>query len=670
MMNRLASENSPYLLQHKENPVDWYPWATEALERAKQEDKPIFLSIGYAACHWCHVMEHESFENETTADMMNQHFINIKVDREERPDLDGIYMDAVVALTGQGGWPMSVFLTPDGEPFFGGTYFPPEPRYGMPSFQDVLHHVITLWDDRRDDVLQAGEQLSQRLRTANQFPQGSGELTQADVDKAAENLANSYDWKHGGWGQAPKFPQPMAIEFLLLQANRGNVKSLQAAKHALKAMAQGGMYDLVGGGFARYSVDSEWRVPHFEKMLYDNAQLARVYLHAYLETRDEYFKGICEQTLDFVARELRDERGGFYSSIDADSEGVEGKFYLWDTDEINEILTDPDERALIESHLEIKPDGNFEGRHILRWKDVKTAASTDSGKWDRIFEKLYFQRSSRIWPSIDDKVLVSWNALMMISFAEAARYLKRNDYLEIARSNAEFLLDELFEDGRLLRSWRRGRAKHNAYLEDHAALILGLLSLYQSDSDPAWYQAALRLAAEMDQHFADPSGGFFDTRAGQSDLLLRPKELQDNATPSGNSLAAFALLQLSAFEGKYELKQKALTLIQSIQDILISHPIAVGKWLCALSFGLAHGQEIAVIGLPSDPQTTALVDILWGHHRPYVVAIAAAAADPDIPLLANRSTIDGKAAAYVCRGLVCKQPTTSPGEFSQLLASE
>jgi len=678
MPNHLAESNSPYLLQHKDNPVDWYPWGEEALARAKKEDKPIFLSIGYAACHWCHVMAHESFEDAGTAAYMNAHFINIKVDREERPDLDGIYMTAVVALTGSGGWPMSVFLTPEGQPFLGGTYFPPAPRHGLPSFKEVLQHVDKLWHAERGKVAQAGGQLLGQIKQA-ELPTGASQpLKKETLDAAVMALAQSYDWTNGGWGRAPKFPQPMSIEFLLGRATQSDKLALDMAINALRAMARGGMYDVVGGGFARYSVDDVWLVPHFEKMLYDNAQLARAYLHGYLLTKDETLRQVCERTLDFVARELRNAQGGFYSSLDADSEGEEGKYYVWSLEEIEKEIGEVEIRDLFIAAYGITKEGNFEGRNILqRVKNDEELAKQFGLKESQVgallskaHAKLLRSREGRVRPGTDDKVLTSWNALMLAAFAEAARYLKRPDYLELARQNADFLLKELHSADRLLRSWRAGRAEHNAYLEDVAALILGLLALYQSDPDVHWYAEAEKLAAEMVAHYKDPAGGFFDTRDDHETLITRPKDLQDNAAPSGSALAALALLQLAAYSGSGDQYDLAAEMLGAIQATATRYPTAFAQWLCAMSFALAEGREIAIIGEPDGKDTLILLEVVWAEFHPFdVVAVSSGTRAAGAPaLLADRPLKGGKATAYVCRKFACQLPVTSSGKLKVQLS--
>jgi len=682
MANRLAHENSPYLLQHSENPVDWYPWGEEAFTKARREDKPIFLSIGYAACHWCHVMAHESFEDPEIAKLMNQSFVNIKVDREERPDLDSIYMSAVVAITGQGGWPMSVFLTPDGIPFFGGTYFPAQPRYGMPAFKQVLEAIERSWLTDRQRLQEASLDLFHQIQQSNAIELSGSQISKNSLEEAAMRLVQTYDWESSGWGKAPKFPQPMAIEFLLRRASRGDKLALDVAINVLNAMARGGFYDVVGGGFARYSTDNEWLVPHFEKMLYDNAQLARVYLHAYLLTNRDFYKRICVDTLDFIHRDLnatpgnKPVIGGFSSSLDADSEGEEGRYYVWDRAELEQILSE--DLSFFGDAFGIPSAGNFEGKIILQRtsKDVVLAEKYElsenqvSEQLRKMLQKLNERRKQRIRPGTDDKVLTAWNALALIAFAEAARYLKRNNYLKIAQENASFLLDELIVNGRLLRSWRNGKAQHNAYLEDYASLILGLLTLYQSDPNPFWYAAAEKLANEMAGSFDDPNGGFFDTRVDQEGLIIRPKDLQDNATPSGNSSAAIALLQLSIYSGNDEYREKAEKIISKISPLASRYPTAFAQWLTAADFTLADTKEVAILGDPSATDTVKLVNKLWATYRPDIIAaISDFPPPPEAPaLLKDRSMINDRPTAYVCRRFVCLHPVTTPGELSDQLA--
>jgi hypothetical protein len=698
-MNRLSLENSPYLLQHADNPVDWYPWGTEAIEKAHSEEKPIFLSIGYAACHWCHVMAHESFEDESTAAIMNKYFVNIKVDREERPDLDSIYMNAVVAMNGQGGWPMSVFLTPDGEPFYGGTYFPPIRRYNMPSFREILLTIERLWREDRDKLLESGSQITKHILQSQALIGDRQTLRNDTLDQATLRLAQSYDWNHGGWGSAPKFPQPMTIKYLLRRANQGDQLALDMAIHALKAMSIGGMYDVVGGGFARYSTDNDWLVPHFEKMLYDNALLAGCYLQAYLITGQDQFRLVCEATLDFIIREMTHVdaadgslSGGFYSSLDADSEGEEGKYYLWTKTEIHEILAqiqsndlgsgddhrEPGWIELISAAYEISETGNFEGKLILQRALDDEALSQHFGistariqeLLARIHERMLSARERRTRPMTDDKVLVSWNGLATITFAEAARYLKRPDYLEVARRNLDFLLTELHPKERLLRSWRNGHAQYNAYLEDYAALILALISLYQSDPDTWWFSSAMQLTTDMLTHFRDSQVGFFDTRDDHDSLLYRPKDLQDNATPSGNALAAQALLLMSAYTGNGDWRDRAEAMLEAMQSTIVRYPTAFAEWLCALDIAMSELKEVAILGKPEE--TEALIDELWSRYRPdLIVAISNVPPDNNAaPLLHDRVLINNQATAYVCKGFVCKRPINSPDELSQLLSDQ
>jgi uncharacterized protein len=680
MVNRLTHENSPYLLQHIDNPVDWYPWGEEALQKARQEDKPIFLSIGYAACHWCHVMAHESFEDPNIAAIMNEHFVNIKVDREERPDLDSIYMNAVVALTGQGGWPMSVFLTPDGKPFYGGTYFPPVRRYNMPSFVEVLHSVARAWQDNRDQLLKSSDEITSHIQSEIKLGQAGEGISEELLQQASLNLAQTYDWIHGGWGSAPKFPQPMAIEFLLRKAAQGDKFALEIAYHALRAMAKGGMYDVVGGGFARYSVDDRWLVPHFEKMLYDNAQLAKVYLYGYLLTGDLSLRKVCEATLDFIIRELRHPEGGFFSSLDADSEGEEGKFYVWTSKEIRQALGNQEDEEFITAAYNVTDGGNFEGKTVLqRALDDKDLASRFeiseeevAERFERIHEQLRIVRSARMRPGTDDKVLTSWNGMMLTAFAEAARYLKRPDYLKIAIENANFLLNVLHPEDRLLRSWRNGIARHNAYLEDYASLILGLLALYQTDSNPRWYQAATDLGENMLYHYQDPEGGFFDTRDDHEPLLTRPKDLQDNATPSGNAMAALGLIQLSALKGSQPWSEIAEKMMGVIQQATARYPTSFAKWLIGLDLAHSGVQEVAILGNPEDDRTADLVKALWSKFRPRVVAAISnyPAPEKSPPLLEGRALKDNSPTAYVCQNFVCLQPVNRSEDLIRQLEND
>jgi uncharacterized protein len=679
MPNRLTQATSPYLLQHADNPVDWYPWDEEALEKARREDRPIFLSIGYAACHWCHVMAHESFEDAETAALMNEHFVSIKVDREERPDLDAIYMQAVVALTGSGGWPMSVFLTPDLRPFFGGTYYPPRPRHGLPSFRQVLTGLADAWRTRRDEVDRVGEQLSTQLQAQAEAAAPAAQVAAPDLEAASRSLCDTYDWAHGGWGMAPKFPQPMAVGFLLRRAVRGDEQGGKVALHCLEAMSRGGMYDVVGGGFARYATDNHWRVPHFEKMLYDNALLAEAYLHAWLFSGQAPFRRVCEETLDFVARELTGPEGGFYSSLDADSEGEEGRYYVWTKEEIHQALADGEDFDFFATAYGVTERGNWEGRTVLqRALDDGTLAARFSldagGVPDRLaacHARLLQARERRARPGTDDKVLTAWNGLMLSALAQAARYLDSQEYLELARSNARFLLTALRPDGQLRRAWRAGRTTGEVFLEDYAALILGLLELYQTEFDPGWYTAAEELAGEMVERFSDSRGGFFDVpSAGARDLLVRPKDLQDNATPSGNALAVEALLKLDAFSGRTDWRELAEGAFGPTVQAAARYPTAFSRWLSAMDFALGPVKQAAVVADSMQGEWGRMMGVLRAALRPNLV-VAAALSPPPPPgapaLLDERPALGGKATAYLCEGFVCRRPVTEADALRLLL---
>ncbi|MGD9145791.1 MAG: thioredoxin domain-containing protein, partial [Anaerolineae bacterium] len=645
MPNHLANETSPYLLQHADNPVDWYPWGEEALQKARHEDKPIFLSIGYSACHWCHVMAHESFEDPAIAAILNRHFVNIKVDREERPDLDQIYMSAVQALTGSGGWPMSVFLTPAGAPFYGGTYFPPRPRYGMPSFTDVLQAIRDAWRDRRGELDTSSQRLVQAIKRQSDVssPQSgatTGDLSPDTLNAAFRGLQGSFDRAQGGWGGAPKFPQPMVLEYLLrYHHTTGNTEALQMVTHTLETMARGGMYDQLGGGFHRYSVDDHWLVPHFEKMLYDNSQLARVYLHAWQVTGNEFFRTITEEILDYVVREMTDAAGGFYSTQDADSEGEEGKFFVWTPSEIREVLgSDAD---AFTTAYGVTPGGNFEGKNILEFVgDIDQRPALAEAR-----RKLYKVREERVHPGLDDKVLTSWNGLMLAAFAEAARTLDRLDYQEVAERNAEFLLRELRQkNGRLLRTWKAREAKLNGYLEDYAYLIEGLLELYQTTFEPKWFEAAQELAETMIEHYADSDGTFFDTSDDHETLITRPRDLQDNATPSGNALASAALLKLAGFTNELRTIDIAHQALAQMQPMMSQYPLGFGQWLQALAYALSQPREIAIVGDPEAADTQALLNVVRDGYRPFQVV---ALGTPDgqstaVPLLHDRGLVEGQ----------------------------
>ncbi len=675
MSNQLINSTSPYLLQHAENPVDWHPWGPEALETAKELDKPIFLSIGYAACHWCHVMAHESFENPDTAALMNENFVNIKVDREERPDIDSLYMDAVVAMTGQGGWPMSVFLTPDGRPFYGGTYFPPARRFNLPAFSEILLSLAEKWSNDRESLLEVGNELADRIAAAPALLPGDNELDAQQFDRAAESLFRGYDWTHGGWGQAPKFPQPMAIEFLLRRHARAQDKlALDMAKHVLSAMALGGMYDQLGGGFARYAVDEKWLVPHFEKMLYDNAQLARVYIHGWQVIGDDQLLRTADETIAFMLREMRDPLGGFYSSYDADSEGEEGKFYVWSADEIKAAIVDPKIADLFLAAYGVTEEGNFEGANIL-YRAAEADALAEQFSMDvedvekqisEARENLLQIRQQRIPPGLDNKVLTAWNGLALMALAEAARATGNEEYLAAAQTQANFLLENLRSNGKLLRSWREGEARYTAYLEDHAALGLGLLALYQADFDTRWYVEALRQADEILEAFADPEGGFFDTRHDHEQLIARPKSIQDSPTPSGNTLAATLLLTLGAYEGASRYIEPAESALRAMALTAPQHPSAFAGWLSAMDFALGPQLQLAIAG---DPSNSGFKELSLRADADYLPNLILAGGEPgedgQPALMAERTMQDGLPTAYLCQGFACQLPTTDVDELSR-----
>jgi hypothetical protein len=669
--NRLANETSPYLLQHKDNPVDWYPWADEAFAKARAEDKAIFLSIGYSSCHWCHVMERESFENPQIAAIMNQHFVNIKVDREERPDVDSIYMNAVQAMTGHGGWPMSVFITPDGKPFYAGTYFPPTDRGGMPAFPNVLQGIAEAYRDRREEMLASTDRIVEHLGHPAGAQTSSDPLTRDILSDAYRTLAPSFDEQEGGFGRAPKFPQPMTYEFLLRSwhATR-DPEPLRMAERTLQKMAHGGMYDQLGGGFHRYSTDAAWLVPHFEKMLYDNAQLASLYLHAYQATGNAFYRRVVEETLAYVEREMLDPAGGFYSSQDADSEGEEGKFFVWSKLEVDLALGQERSR-IVRAYYGVSEVGNFEGRNILwRPRPDEEAAAELSISVDELQAivadartKLFAMRSQRIAPARDDKVLTSWNALMLKAFAEAGATLENENYIDIARRNARFVCEQLRRDGRLLRSWKDGQAKLNGYLEDYAYLIEALLVLHESTFEQRWLDEATRLADSMiDLFWDEPSAVFFDTGRDHEQLVVRPRDMFDNATPSGGSSAAFALLRLGAFTGNTDYERYAVSSIRSVREYLDRVPTGFANWLAALDFYLSTPKEIAVIGPRSHPSTIDLLRVVHQRYLPNRVLAGseAPAANATSPLPAARDMIDGKPTVYVCENYTCQLPVTTP----------
>jgi len=709
--NRLMGETSPYLQQHATNPVDWYPWGPEALARAQAEDKPILLSVGYSACHWCHVMAHESFEDPGTAALMNEMFVNIKVDREERPDIDAIYMEAVQAMTQHGGWPMTVFLTPQGKPFYGGTYFPPTPRYGMPSFPQLLTAIADAWRNRRRELESAGERMVDVLNRSSAVGPAEAELTPDVLNRAWHAMLRSHDGSEGGFGGAPKFPQPMNLDFLLQSYLRtGDQSTLRAVTLTLHKMAAGGIYDQLGGGFHRYSTDDHWLAPHFEKMLYDNAQLARTYLHAWQVTGDVAFRRIVEETLDYVLREMTSPEGGFYSTQDADSEGHEGKFFLWAPAEVTALLG-PEDAALFCTYFDVTARGNFhEGGtsanilHIPRElsavaRELKVTPERLAQAVARGRAILFAAREQRVHPGRDDKILAEWNGLMLHAFAEAGAALDRPDYLTAAERAAEFVLTRMgeWENGgvgesasqqisksanhasrithhvsRLFRTYKDGRAHLNAYLEDYAAVALGLIGLYQATFEMRWLEAAVSLAEVIVARFADgDADGFFQTATDHEQLIARRKDFVDSAVPSGNSLTAELLLRLGKLLDRTDTADRAAATMRLMAHAMGQQPLAFGRMLGALDLALSPGQEIAIIGDPAGADTRVLLAEVWRRYLPNSVLACAAPSDAAalaaVPFLADRGQIDGQATAYVCRNYVCNLPVVEPAALEKQL---
>ncbi len=651
--NRLAGETSPYLLQHKDNPVDWFPWGEEALNRAREEDRPLLVSIGYSACHWCHVMERESFEDPEIATLMNERFVCMKVDREERPDIDAICMEACQAMTGHGGWPLNAFLTPEQAPFYAGTYFPPEPRHGMPSWRMVLLAVAEAWERRREEIRAQGTRVVQSLGATARLQPSLEPIQEQLVRDAVSGLRGSYDSVNGGWGAAPKFPQASTIELLLARGER------EMSLATLHAMARGGIYDHVGGGFSRYAVDATWTVPHFEKMLYDNALLARAYLHGWQVSGEERFREVCCQTLDWALREMRGAEGGFCSALDADSEGVEGKFYAWTVEELREVLGPSLSEEAI-AYFGASEGGNFErGLNVLEGRGVEPE------RLPEIRCKLYGARAERVRPGLDDKRLASWNALMISALAEAGAVLEREEYVLAASTCALFLLSELRDDhGRLLRTWKQGRAHLGAYLEDHAFLLEALITLYETTFEPRWYHEAVAVAETIIERFSDAeNGAFFTTPVDHERLAARRKDLEDSPIPSGNSAAAFGLLRLALLSGDGKYERHALGVLRLLFPLAVRHPGAFAHLLQAADFYLAPVREVAIVG--PDPGASTLLRVVRGEYRPHIV-VAGGVSD-GVPLLEGRDPVDGQAAAYVCEHFICKAPVTEPDELAAAL---
>jgi uncharacterized protein YyaL (SSP411 family) len=664
--NRLARETSPYLLQHAHNPVDWYPWGEEALARARAEDKPILLSVGYSACHWCHVMEHESFENPDIAAVMNRHFVNVKVDREERPDVDHIYMQAVQSLTGRGGWPMTVFLAPDGTPFYGGTYFPPTDRHGLPGLPRLLEGIAEAWRNRRGEVIEAGRRISEHLGQSERL-RGSVQLLTDDVLFAAfQSLSGQFDDAQGGLGGAPKFPQPMIWDFVLRMWTRtGNPRARQMVTTTLTRMARGGMYDQLGGGFARYSVDEHWLVPHFEKMLYDNAQLASLYLAGWLAFADPEYRRITEETLDYILREMTDPAGGFYSAQDADSEGHEGKFFVWTEEEIRSLLPPPDAEAALR-YWGVDRGPNFEGKNILFVAEEPAPEQIAAAR-----RQLFDARERRVHPGRDDKVLASWNGLACRAFAEAGRALGRADYVAAAVRNANFVLTAMRSGGRLQRTWKGGEAKLNGYLEDHAMVALALVAVYEATFERRWLDEARALADVMLALFWDDAiEGFYDTGKDHEALIVRPRNLYDNAVPCGSSVAIEALLRLALLLGEPRYEDNAVKALRPMADLMSRYGAGFGRFLGALDFHLGPVVEVALIAAPQGGWSP-LAEEVFGRYLPNRAVVGAVEGDrktaAGIPLLEGRGTLDGRVTGYVCRNYACQLPTTEPGVLGSQL---
>jgi uncharacterized protein YyaL (SSP411 family) len=683
MANRLAQETSPYLLQHKNNPVDWYPWSEEAFSKARAEDKPVLLSVGYSACHWCHVMERESFEDEATAEIMNENFVNIKVDREERPDVDSIYMSAVQAMTHHGGWPMTVFMTPDGAPFYAGTYFPPVPSRGMPAFKQVLLNLAEAYKNRRDEVLKSAEGVREYLQAATSASVPQVGISEELFTRAASSLVGQIDHRFGGFGGAPKFPQAMNLEVLLRYYKRTNDRApLTGLELTLRQMANGGIYDQLGGGFHRYSVDEYWLVPHFEKMLYDNALLARLYLEAYQATGDAFYRRIAEETLDYVARDMTAPEGGFYSAEDADSEGVEGKFYVWTPGEIEGAL-EPDEARLAIRFWDVTERGNFEGKNILYVPHPPEAVAAEfdistEELWEKIVvirQKLFAEREKRVRPGRDEKVLAAWNGLMLRAFAFAARVLEREDYRRIAEKNAVFLLEKLRLGGRLRRSYKDGRPRFNGYLEDYACVADGLVALYEATFETRWLAEAKALADAILELFWDEQrAAFYDTSADHEELVTRPRDVYDSAAPSGNSVAVDVLLKLSVLLDREDYRRRAEAILEGLSGAIARISGGFGRLLSALDFYMSTPYEVAVIGNPEAPDTKALLAAVYSAYLPNKVVAGRSESDEEasrlVPLLADRSVRDGRATAYVCVQYACQSPTTDAEQLKRQLGVE
>jgi uncharacterized protein YyaL (SSP411 family) len=667
MPNRLAQETSPYLLQHANNPVDWYPWGPEALDRARQEDKPILLSIGYAACHWCHVMAHESFEDPRIAQLMNEKFINIKVDREERPDIDSIYMQAVQALTGHGGWPMTMFLTPFGEPFYGGTYYPPEERQGMPSFTRILNAVSEAYQTKPDSVAHTSQKVREIYDVAKMQARSEGALTPHALDLAYRGVAQKYDVRHGGFEGAPKFPPTMTLDFLLRYWRRtGTEYALEMVTDTYRKMARGGIYDQVGGGFHRYAVDAAWVVPHFEKMLYDNALLVRLGANLWQATHDDEFKRVTEETVRWAQREMTSPEGGFYSSQDADSEGEEGKFYVWSIPELESHLGS--DARIVREYYGVTAGGNFEGRNILHVRTDPSLAAARTGITRELLDRivadakptLYAARAKRISPARDEKILASWNGLMLRGIATAARVFERDDFAKLAIRNGEFLFGEMIDNGRVIRSRSVNGKRIHGFLEDYAAVALGFVSLYELTFESKWITRATDLAQSMIEWFWDEQlGAFFDTPSDAVALITRPRDATDNAIPSGTSLAVDLMLTLSELTRDADLMRRATFVLETLATPLIRYPGSFGHLLGAADMAVNGAVEVAIAGVPAEKNFKSLLHEIATHYVPSLV-LAGGSEESGIALLEGRTASRGKATAYVCRSYACEEPAVDP----------
>jgi len=664
MANRLAAETSPYLLQHRDNPVDWYPWGDQARERALDLDRPLLVSIGYSACHWCHVMERESFEAPETARFMNEHFVCVKVDREERPDVDAVYMEAVQGMTGHGGWPLTAFCDPDGVPFYGGTYFPPQPRQGMPSFAMVMEAVVQSWATQREQIRESAGRIRARLAAAAAIEPSGEPLTEAIVAGAVRRLGELADRRHGGFGDAPKFPPAAALELLL---TRGETDVVELT---LDAIMSGGICDQIGGGFARYSVDRAWLVPHFEKMLYDNALLARAYLHGYQALGHRRWRLTCERTLDWMLAEMRGPEGGFYSALDADSEGEEGRFYVWTATEVREALAAAGLGHAVDAvsaYYGVSERGNFEGRNVLHL--AAGAEAEPPVELEAARQALYAARARRPRPGLDDKRILSWNALAIAALADAGAVLGREAYLDAARACASFV-DERMRDagGGLLRTWKDGEGRIGAYLEDHAYLVEALLTLYEASFELRWFELARETADAMIERFGDPDrGGFFTTAVDREHLLGRRKDIDDHPIPSGSSAAAFGLLRLAALTGERAYEQHAASVFRLLARVASTHPSAVAHLLRGLDFHLAGAREVALTW-PRDGQPAGdLAATVRSRFRPRLVLAGGPEGSKLPELLAGRTAIGGRAVAYVCENFACRAPLTDAARLAAAL---